>query len=191
MQRPEILRTHLKAAANYRPTPFDLTSAGYIEAERILLDLPPNSELRPGRRHRNWVGKLHAYESLTELNGRTPRENTRNRAALPAPERRLAEWARYQRRLEDDLCNFQRIRLDVSPAFEWDPQQAAWDAHSFACIHRATTTGQLPHLNSTDLVEFTNARWLGRQLRQLRMGTLLPDRAARINEMLKRFTHDS
>ena len=99
----------------------------------------------------------------------------------------MAEWARYQRRLEYELCRFQKIRLDVSPSFEWDPQQAAWDARSLSCIRHVSTTGQLPHLNVTDPAEFANARWLGRQLRHLEVGTLLPDRADRLKELLETF----
>ena len=190
MQHPEILRTHLLAAAIYHPTEIDLASAEYLEAERLLLDLPPNSELRPGRRHQNWVVKLHAYETFTSGTGWRPRENTRNRTSLPPAERRMGEWARYQRRLEDELCSFQKTRLDVSPAFEWDPQQASWDARSYECIRHALTAGQLPLLNSADLGEFANARWLGRQIRQLQLGTLLPGRAARLNELLERFRGD-
>jgi hypothetical protein len=36
-------------------------------------------------------------------------------------------------------------------------------------------------------VEFASARWLGRQLQQLRKGTLLPTRADRIRTLLNRF----
>jgi hypothetical protein len=181
------LRWHTEATAIVSPTLFDLLSSGFIEAERRELGLPIISLEPPSKRQLNWVRKLHAYERFTHCHDRTPRENTRNRQALPAEERRMGEWARYQRRLGEELCNFQRARLDVSGAFEWDPQEAAWDAQLNECIRLAARSGRLPILSSADPVEFASARWLGRQLQQLQSGTLLPNRADRIRDLLNMF----
>lgn len=178
---------HLLALASSAPSDGDLASLVFVEAERSLLGLPPTSSAEPGTRHLSWVLRLHAYEQHTRRHGRTPRENTRNREALPAEERRMGEWARYQRRRGDQLCSFQRARLEVSPAFQWDPQEAAWDDQLMECIQHATRSGRLPILNSADPVEFASARWLGRQLRQLKTGTLLPNRAKRIKDLLSTF----
>jgi hypothetical protein len=137
------------------------------------------------RRLVNWVVALHRHEDHWRIHRRAPRENTRNRASLPGHERRLAEWARYQRRYQDNLCGYQLLRLDVSPSFQWDPQEAAWKSHFEACLRHRRLTGTLPYLNSSDTVEFTRARWLGRQLRQLKTGTLRPDRAQLLAELLR------
>ena len=129
------------------------------------------------RRARKWVKKLHSYEEFWRVEGWSPRENTRDLSTLPSAERRLGQWGRYQRRFEENLCRYQEIRLDVSPAFRWDPHEEAWQARLDACIRHRQITGRLPYLKSNDPVEFALARWLGRQLRQLQRGTQLPIRA--------------
>jgi hypothetical protein len=131
-----------------------------------------------------WVTKLHSYEDFWRTEGRSPRENTRDLATLPAPERRLGQWGRYQRRFEENLCRYQEIRLDVSPAFRWDPHEEGWQARLDACLSHRNTTGRLPYLNSSDPIEFAHARWLGRQLRQLQRGTQSPTRAVRLTAFL-------
>ena len=181
------VNAHLAAVALSSAADGDLTSPWFVEAERSLLGLPPAWSAEPGARQLSWVGKLHTYEEFTRQHGRAPRENTRNREALPAEERRMGEWARYQRRRGEHLCSFQKARLEMSPAFQWDPQEAAWDAQFNACVKHATRCGRLPILNSADPVEFASARWLGRQLRQLKLGTLRLGRAERIRELLNTF----
>ena len=136
------------------------------------------------RRANKWVHKLHSYEDFWRAVGRSPRENTRNLSTLPSGERRLGQWGRYQRRFEDNLCRYQEIRLDVSPAFRWDPHEEAWQARIDACIKHRQTTGRLPYLNSSDAIEFGHARWLARQIRQLQYGTQPPTRAVRLETFL-------
>jgi hypothetical protein len=184
-QPQQTIHDRLAAAAIDPQADVDPLSIRFSEAERSLLGLAPESPVRPGARQLNWVRKLHDYEEFTYRYGRTPRENTRNHTALPAAERRMGEWARYQRRTEDELCTFQKARLDRSAAFEWDPQEAGWEAQLAACILHAKSTGRLPFLNSADPIEFASARWLGRQLRQLQAATLRPNRAIRIKGLLK------
>jgi hypothetical protein len=139
----------------------------------------------PGdRRAINWVVAVHRYEGFWVLRGATPRENTRNRATLPAVERRMGEWARYQRRFEDGLTGYQKVRLDLSPAFAWDPHEHAWKTNLDQCASHLLFTGRLPYLNSSDQEEFALARWLGRQLRQLQTGTLPSSRVARLNALI-------
>ena len=133
---------------------------------------------------KKWVVKLHRYEDFWRSEGRSPRENTRDLSTLPGTERRLAQWARYQRRFEENLCRYQEIRLDISPAFRWDPHEEAWQARLDACSDHRDTTGRLPYLNSSDPVEFSHARWLGRQLRQLQRGTQPSTRAVRLAAFL-------
>src|SRR5690554_2090739 len=115
------VNAHLSAVALSSAMGGDLVSLRFVEAERALLGLPPTSSTEPGARQLSWVRRLHAYEQHTRQHGRTPRENTRNREALPADERRMGEWARYQRHRGEQLCSFQRTRLEVSAAFQWDP----------------------------------------------------------------------
>lgn len=179
-----IRRAHLAAIAAHNVLGDDDDSLIFLEAERQALGLPPVSDIQAGNRARNWVRKLHRYEDFAHRHGRTPRENTRNRSALPTPERHLGEWARYQRRHEERLTRSQRVRLDVSPAFTWDPHEAAWGASFDRCLRHVTSTGRLPTLTAADPVEFAAARWLSRQLRQLQAGTLPPERAHPVNRLL-------
>ena len=136
------------------------------------------------RRSANWAGALHRYEEFWRANEHPPRENTRKRSSLPGHERRLGEWARHQRRFDDRLTAYQRIRLDVSPAFEWDPHESRWRINLAASIQHVQTNGRLPRLTSADPAEFALGRWLGRQLRQLKSRTLSRDRAAHISALL-------
>lgn len=164
-------------------------SARYEDADgRRSAGFPPiSSEGR--RRAANWVNTLHRYEAFWRVNAHAPRENTRNRAMLPAGERRLAEWARYQRQFQDTLCLYQRVRLDLSPAFAWDPQQAAWQANWTRCARHLAATGGLPRLNADDPVEFVLARWLGRQLGQYQNGTLPTTRRVLLVRLLELARH--
>jgi len=137
----------------------------------------------PARQHR-WITQLHTYEQFWSDTGKTARENTRNRSSLPTEERRLGEWARYQRRKRAELCIYQTIRLDVSPAFQWDPQTAAWNSNYSACRRHLLATGTLPILDATDPDQFALARWLGRQLDLRRQHLLPPPRAAQLDSLM-------
>ena len=75
---------------------------------------------------------------------------------------------------------FQILRLDLSPAFEWDPHDHAWQENFDDCVQHDDLTGKLPYLNGADWREFALARWLGLQLRQLQMGTQSESRAAQL-----------
>jgi hypothetical protein len=152
-----------------------------IEAELVA----GVSELRPKeeRRAANWISALHRHEQFWRDRERSPREKTRNLATLPDGERWLGEWGRYQRRTKL-LVRYQMIRLDVSPSFSWDPQESAWIANYDACARHRRMNGSLPRLTSADRDEFVLARWLGRQLGQLRAGTASADRARLLLDLL-------
>ena len=105
-----------------------------------------------------WVHTLHRYEDHWLHCGHAPRENTRARHTLTADERRLGEWGRYQRRFEDQLNAYQRARLDVSPAFEWDPLGRHWRERLAACARFVDHRGALPRLSAVDRDEFGLAR---------------------------------
>ena len=137
----------------------------------------------PARQHR-WIRQIHEYEAFWSSNGKSPRENTRDRGSLLAAERRLGQWGRYQRRFKTELCPYQRIRLDVSPAFEWDPQEAGWQRNLSACSAHLMKTGLLPILDSTNQKQFALARWLAHQLHLLQTGVIAPTRAAAIKLLL-------
>jgi hypothetical protein len=128
--------------------------------------------------------RLHTYEVCWANTGRAPREHTRDLATLPAWERRLGEWARYQRRFERELTTFQRLRLDRSPAFEWDPNEAAWDSALNEAIKIVVNRGRLPFLNGRDRAEFAVARWLGRQMRLRKRGALSQRRETLLDALL-------
>ena len=132
----------------------------------------------------NWATALHEYEGFWREHGRRPREHTRNRATLPAEESGMGCWARYQSRFEGKLCQYQRIRLDISPAFEWDIHEGDWQKALDACIGHFQKAGRRPYLNRSDRTEFALARWLNRQLLHLKNDTLSKNRAERISTIL-------
>jgi hypothetical protein len=163
----------------------DTASICYAEAERHVANNEPPVQPGEPRRAMNWILALQRYEQFWRVHGRTARENTRNRLDLPAVERRLGEWARYQRRFDDKLCSYQRIRLDLSPAFEWDPHESVWRERRDDCVRHVRATGRLPYLNQADPVEFALARWMGRQSRRLQNGTLHQDRVDPFTALLR------
>lgn len=169
----------------------DQRSASYNAAEKQATTTMPANLIETSesteipRRPSNWILALLEYEGFWRTHLRAPRENTRNRATLPPAERRMGEWARYQRRFQARLCAYQCVRLDISPAFEWNPQDAAWRQNLAASAKRIVATGKVPHHDSSDPTEFVLARWLGRQLRQRQSGTLLPDRASQLESLLQ------
>lgn len=120
LPRPEDL--HAQSDALWRSTNLaDPAADRFAQAVELVLA----GQAAAPRRVANWMQALHRYERHWGENGRSPRENTRARDTLPADERRLGEWARYQRRFEDQLNGYQHARLDVSPAFEWDPLETS------------------------------------------------------------------
>lgn len=176
-------RAHLHTLATdiWRATqPDDPAATPYAQAERAFI----YGESVSHRRAARWISSLHRYESFWDEHDRPPRENTRARHTLPGEERRLAEWARYQRRFEQRLNAYQRARLEVSPAFEWDPRMVHWQRRLVACHEHRRLTGDLPRLDSSDAAEFALARWLGRQLGRLQRGELGPAQAAQLNALL-------
>ena len=176
---------HARAVKLWRQTGEpDAQSLSYAEADRLLSSGREPENGGGSKRAANWAAALHRYEDFARTRGRNPRENTRDRASLPGDERRLGEWARYQRRFPETLTSYQRIRLDVSPAFDWDPHERVRQVQLAACLLHLRDHGRLPHLNGSERAEFTLARWLGRQLRQLQTGTLRKDRAILLTHLL-------
>jgi hypothetical protein len=158
-------------------------SIEYASAEARSIGLPTGED-RPGRRAARWVSTLYSYELHWSRAGHAPREKTRDASTLPEWERRLGEWARYQRRFERKLTSYQRVRLDRSPAFDWDPSEAAWDRALNEAIRIVISNGRLPYLNGDDPSEFAVARWLGRQLRRGQNGNLSARRATLLDGLL-------
>jgi hypothetical protein len=179
-----LLDLHERAVSEYELGGPDATGTPFLEAERLFLARAGRSSSAISKRAFNWTSKLYRYELFTAENGRTPRENTRNRVSLPPGERRLGEWAGYQRRMQDRLSRFQWIRLDLSSAFEWDPLESQWQSRleeyrSFVSAH-----GRQPFLNPEEPSEFRLARWVARQLDSLRIGSLPLDRAMRFEQLV-------
>ena len=179
---PEEL--HRRALQRWRASnETDHASEQYVHADMVVT-FGIETEQPPSKRAMNWATILRRYEQFWCDVGRSARENTKVRSTLPTPERLLGEWARYQRRFEDHLTAFQEIRLEVSPAFSWDPVDSAWNTRLDACHHHVETMGRLPFLNGHNAEEFALARWLNRQLHQLQTGGQSPARAARLTELL-------
>jgi len=174
---------HLHALARtiwLNTDPDDTRAARSAEAVDRHFTGQPATRARATR----WITTLHNYEAFQAMAGRTPRENTRARHTLDADERHLGEWARYQRRFEEHLNAYQRARLEVSPAFEWDLRAANWNRNLTAAHAHRQRTGTLPRLNSADPREFALGRWLGRALRDLHDKKLPADRANQLHELL-------
>ena len=183
MPAPTPEELHARALAAWRShDPGDTAAARYANTEARMLTGQPAQHKRAER----WVTALHRYEQFWRSGGRRPRENTRAQATLPATERRMGEWARYQRRFENKLNAHQRARLDVSPAFTWHPWGTTWQANLAACLDFIERTGRPPRLSHSDDHEFALARWLGRQLHRLQRGQLPSDRVAALNALLHR-----
>lgn len=163
----------------------DERSALYAQAdERVANGISPLR--RAGtKRPANWAAGLHKYEDFWREYCRRPREHTRNGATLRPGESRMGAWATYQRKFEDNLCRYQKIRLDISPAFDWDIHDGDWQRTFDGWISQGQKTGRRPYLNGSDEIEFGRARWHNRQLRQLQDGTLSASRAKRIAETLR------
>lgn len=172
---------HVQADALWRSIhPDDPAADHFSDIVRLLL----KGRSGTPRRVTKWVNVLHRYEEHWHQTGRHPRENTRARDTLPDAERRLGEWARYQRRFEHQLNGYQRARLDVSPAFEWDPLDTRWQARLTECENFVRRTGELPRLRAEHRDEFVLARWLGRQLHRLQTGRLEQKHAAELQRLL-------
>jgi hypothetical protein len=71
-------------------------------------------------RIQQWVNKVAELEHFVAGYSRMPRENSRKRAAKSKQERSLADWVRYQRRIEEKLCDYQARRLECIEGFLWD-----------------------------------------------------------------------
>ncbi|PWB98186.1 hypothetical protein [Homoserinimonas hongtaonis] len=75
-------------------------------------------------RIRQWISNAEKLEQFVAEHSRMPRENSRKRAAKPKRERSLADWVRYQRRIEEKLCDYQARRLEMIEGFTWDPRRS-------------------------------------------------------------------
>ncbi|WP_111720319.1 hypothetical protein [Homoserinimonas sp. OAct 916] len=159
-----------------KATADDLYATVYVDAG-LLVSL--NGERQPGRKFQlaaQWAAQLFLYELFWRTHGRRPRERTSSKKGVPTEERRLANWARYQKPLKEDLTEFRRIRLDISPAFAWEPSERNWADKLEACIRHVQNTRQLPRLNPDDPEEWALARWFKRELKKLKEGTLPRER---------------
>lgn len=182
MPAPSHEELHAQALALWHSTqPNDPAAMIYADAVTILFI---GGSVRQ-RRATKWIVTLHRYEDHWREIGHAPRENTRDRSTLPDEERNLGEWARYQRRFEDQLNGYQRARLDVSPAFEWDPLETQWRGRFVACVTFVQINGRLPRLHADDRDEFALARWLGRQLYRLQSGRLDQKRARELHHLIR------
>ncbi|TFC67805.1 hypothetical protein [Cryobacterium sp. TMT2-4] len=176
---------HSKAFALYtQGQDWDQRSAWYAKADELVASGGEPDRGHGRKRAANWAGQIYNYENFWREHGR-PRENTRDRATLLAEEGRLGIWATYQRNFESTLCQYQWIRLDISPAFVWDLHESGWQDTLDSCIEDVEKKGHLPNLNPADPTEFARARWFRRQLRHVQTGTLSRSRAERFAALLK------
>lgn len=164
----------------------DPRSRDYVTADALIANGGTTGRAGASKLADKWVRLLSRYEAFWREFLVPPRENTRERATLPPAERRLGEWARYQRRFEDGLTLFQKVRLDVSPAFSWDPWGARWAENFARCEAFFDSHDTLPRLTNGNPDEFALARWLNRQLYLLKTGALVGARAERVKALLAR-----
>jgi len=153
-------------------------------AGETVADGKPSPDTHGERLAYRWARELLAFENFVTEHGRTPRESA-YAGTISRLERRLAGWARYQRRFPGRLSRFQFLRLEVSPSFRWDPQEAMWFDTLAECNQFLGATARLPRLHQANPTEKRLARWLSRQLRYRRSGTLSQTRAAAIDLLLQ------
>jgi hypothetical protein len=182
------------------PTPRELHDAAVIEAAKhpdtdprsesyqrvnLLIAIDRDHEVIAGMRWEfKWAGKMADYEEFWRQTEKAPRQKGGKATPVPEAELRLGTWARDQRRFEGRLCRFQLARLDVSPAFVWDPRQKQWDKNLEAISDFVEKRKNLPRLISQDQDQLKLARWLGRQLAALRENTMLDNRRGPFIELL-------
>jgi len=187
MPEPTPLELHhhaLNLLGAQSGAPADPALALDILAGETIADGKPSSDTHGEKLAYRWATELLAFENFATEHGRTPRESA-HAGTIPHHERRLAGWARYQRRFPGRLSRFQLARLEVSPAFRWDPQEAAWFETLAECNQFLGAAGRLPRLHQANPVEKRLARWLNRQLRYQRSGTLPQKRTAAIDLLLQ------
>ena len=134
--------------------------------------------LEPSRRVRNWVTSLLQLERFTFDEGRLPRENNRlDRGQITGEERRLTEWARYQRRTATQIqhCAYQTRRLETVPGFRWNPLSDQW-RQNFDEYFRFVTRYGAPAYRSKNAEQHKLASWASRQRRAHALGVLPLDR---------------
>lgn len=79
-------------------------SRSYYHAETGV-----GSHATASRRVSNWVELLLALERYVDRMEQSPRRNSRERRDVIDPlAEKLANWVRYQRRIELNLCTYQR-----------------------------------------------------------------------------------
>ena len=154
----------------------------YLEAMQDLLhDSPSTGGSRPYR----WARSLLAFEDFAHRTGRRARETTRQRADLPAQERRLSEWSRRQRERWSSLSSYQQARLTVSPVFALDRRASRWQARCRDCVGFVRDhSGALPGLSRASARERSLSRWWRQQVAQMRGGVLSRHRAEQIELLL-------
>lgn len=190
--KKDALKLHDKAVTLWRATKqLDRQSERDEAAGRSVAYGVPVAWDGPVKLALKWARSLATYEEFWSTSNphRAPRENTRNRESLSQEERNHGEWARRQRRYRPRLSAFQIERLNVSPAFRWDPVQSTWAVRLQECQIFFEKKGRLPLLNSADPHEYHLARWLNRQFHQLRVGSLSPARAAALDAFLRHARH--
>lgn len=108
---PSLEELHAQADALWRSIqPDDPAAEMYTEAVTSL----HAGESVTQRRATKWITTLHRNEDHWWATGHTPRENTRARSTLADEDRTLGEWARCQRRFEDQPNSYQRARLGMT-----------------------------------------------------------------------------
>ena len=142
-----------------------------------------NVPIRASRAAR-WVTHLAAYESFCEREGRAPRRTVGGGAALVC-ERRLADWARRQRKGELALTRFQHLRLGAIASFAWEPLTAAWALSRSEVVTLARTIGRMPRRRAEDPREREAAYWLARQRQALTMETTPHSRRRDVRLLLR------
>ena len=135
------------------------------------------------RRIRVWLERCVAVESFVLEANRYPTE-----AAADPAERLLGTWLRYQRRARHTLSDYQRGRLELLPAWSWNPRSDTWhdQLHDYEDFVRQN--GRAPRRGSADRRESTLAVWMMNQRTNSRRGTQSSYREALLAQLDNRIS---
>jgi hypothetical protein len=166
-------------------TPDQARSLSYYFTELSLIH-DPGSAAVAGDRVMTWSTSVLALDAFVHAEKRMPRENNRlPRDETPQVERRLADWATYQRTpaTRAQHCDYQRRRLSVIPGFSWSPLDDRWweayrEYRAFITAH-----GRAPRYRSEEQDEKRLAAWAAKQRWRHRRSVLPGERSQALSAL--------
>lgn len=124
-------------------------------------------------RRRRWLHDMGRTERFAHSRRRLPTHHGSSGPSA-AEEAQLADWLTYQRRRHErnELCLYERKRLEALPGFTWTPHLDHWERRLEEYEHFLRAQRRPPRLRSTDPNERSLADWITRQRTRRRSGRL-------------------